>query len=213
MSQNIDELPEGGMGLKIIANLADQLSYTRTPDHKNCLSIVKNYQQQALPKSSVLERLNWFKHRGHLPQPSNTPLQKINIKVNTDLRALDQVLDWYEQLQNLPISQTVFHQCQLVLAEGFTNAVRHAHQGLDSETPIELEITVFKKSLEIRVWDYGQPFDLEAKLNELKQVDQDILQEEGRGVSFMRQLAEHVSHTQTSDERNCLVIAKRLPSS
>ena len=179
MSENIDELPEGGMGLKIMSTLADNLSYRRTSDERNCLSIGKNYEKKSIPKSSLLERLNWFKDKAHTTQDSETPLQKIHLQVNSELQALEQVLDWYEQLNNQPIPQQVFQQCQLVLAEGFTNVVRHAHQGLPSETPIELEVAVFKESLEIRIWDYGQPFDLEAKLNELKEIDRDLLQGEG----------------------------------
>lgn len=175
MSKNIDELPEGGMGLKIMSTLADNLSYRRSYDDKNCLSIVKKYEKKSIQKRGILERLNWFKDKGHTTQDSDTPLEKIHLQVNSELQALEQVLDWYEQLKNQPIPQQVFQQCQLVLAEGFTNVVRHAHQGLPSETPIELEVTVFKESLEIRIWDYGQPFDLEAKVNELKEIDQDLL--------------------------------------
>ncbi len=220
MSKNIDELPEGGMGIQIMSQLADELNYRRPHDDKNCLSMVKNYEEQDidkpqnLQKRGFLDRLNWFKSKGHRQQPSDTPLTKINLRVNTELQALEHVLNWYEQLQNLPIPQTVFQQCQLVLAEGFTNAVRHAHQGLPPQTPIELEVTVFHERLEIRIWDYGQPFDMEAKLSELSQIDQDPLEAEGgRGLSFMFKLADQVTYTRTSDKRNCLVIVKCLPPS
>lgn len=186
----IDNIPEGGRGIKIMSQIADELSYTRTPDNKNCLFIVKTYEQQSIDQSSnaqkgsVLKRLNgFFKSKSQPQQPCNTPCSKIRLKVNTDLQCVDQVLDWYEHLANLPIPQTVFWQCQLVLVEGFTNAVRHAHNDLPSDTPIELEIAVFKESLEIRIWDCGQPFDLEAKLCELREVDQDI-SEGGRSLTF-----------------------------
>jgi len=56
------------------------------------------------------------------------------------------------------------YQCQLVVSEAFTNAVRHAHNNLPRETPIELEITVFNERLKIKTWDWGEPFDLKAKL-------------------------------------------------
>jgi serine/threonine-protein kinase RsbW len=202
MFNNIDELPEGGMGIKIISRIADELSYTRTPDDKNCLSIVKNYEQQRLDSSQVLQkgsvldrlieffnRLNWFKFKRHPQPPCDASLQKLHLQVNTDLRAIDRVLDWFNQLENLPIPQTVFYQCQLALAEGFTNAVRHAHQGLPLETSIELEVTVFNERLEIKIWDYGQPFDLDAKLSELKEIEQDLdpLTREGRkGIEIMK---------------------------
>ncbi len=222
MHDDIDKLPEGGRGIKIMSKLADQLSYTRTPDEQNCLSIVKNYEQPTLApsqspqKRNVLDRvieffqrlLNWFKFKRHPQQLCDTPLQKINLQVKTDLNELDQVLQWFSQLEHLPISKAVLWQCKLALAEGFTNAVRHAHKDLPSETPIQLEIVAFKETLEVRIWDYGQPFDLEAKLTELSEVDQVV--ENGYGLSAMLQLAAQVSYTRTSDDQNCLVIVKRL---
>jgi serine/threonine-protein kinase RsbW len=227
MSKNIDELPEGGMGIKVMSKVADELSYTRTSGETNCLSMVKNYEQQSLDQSHWLQKgnplewlidlfnhLNWFKDKHSRQQLCDTPLQKFHLQVNTDIQAVEQVLDWFEPLKNLPIPQEVFWQCQLALIEGFTNVVRHAHQSLPLETPIELEVTVFNGSLDIRIWDYGQPFDLEAKLRELKEIDQEgVLSEGGRGIEIMFKLADRVSYTRTSDERNCLVMVKRLSPS
>ena len=226
MVKNIDEIPEGGWGLKFMLRIANRLSYTRTPDQKNCLSIVKNYEQQGFDesqtpqKNGVLELLieffsplNWLKYNHQAQASCDTPIQKINLQVNTDLQELERVLEWFNQLEHLPISKQVWAQCQLVLAEGFTNAVRHAHKNFPLETPIELEVTVFKESLEIKIWDYGQPFDLEAKLSEVREIEPDILSEGGRGLSFITKLATRVSYTRTSDERNCLVIVKNLPPS
>jgi serine/threonine-protein kinase RsbW len=195
MSNNIDDLPESGRGIKIMSHLADQLSYTRTPEHKNCLFIVKNYEQQGLNQSQALQKgglleqlieffnlLNWFKYEEPRKPLCNFPLQKIHLQVNTDLKELEQILEWFNQLEPLPIPKTVWFQCQLVLAESFTNAVCHAHKGLPSETPIELEVTVFNDSLEMRIWDYGQPFDLEAKLSELREIDREQLEHKGGRV-------------------------------
>jgi serine/threonine-protein kinase RsbW len=181
MSENIDNLPEGGMGIKIMSQLADELSYTRTPDHRNCLFIVKNYHPQGfdpaqdIQKSGVLDqlinfsltRLNWLKYKRYRQQRCDTPLKKIHLQVNTEITAVNPVIDWYEQLEHLPISKTFLDQCLLMLVEGFTNAVRHAHKDLPWETPIELEVIVFNERLEIRIWDYGQPFVLEGKVNTL----------------------------------------------
>jgi serine/threonine-protein kinase RsbW len=51
MRDNIDEIPSGGIGIKIIGKIADELSYTRTSDGRNCLFIVKYYQQPSLVPS------------------------------------------------------------------------------------------------------------------------------------------------------------------
>ena len=53
---------------------------------------------------------------------------KINIQVPSDLKALDQVLFQFNKIYQASIPQKDWLQCQLALVEGFTNAVRHAHQ-------------------------------------------------------------------------------------
>ncbi len=206
MSENIEDLPEGGMGLKIMSQLADELNYTRTPDHRNCLFIRKTYHSQGfdpsqdIQKSGVLEQLinffltllNWLKYKLYRQQWGESPLKKIHLQVNTELTAVNPVIDWYEQLQHLPISKTFLDQCLLMLVEGFTNALRHAHKDLPLETPIELEVIVFNERLEIRIWDYGQPFDLEEKLNTLSREFEEPYQLE-------------VNYTRTFAKRNCLL--------
>jgi serine/threonine-protein kinase RsbW len=181
MRDNIDEIPSGGVGIKIIGKIADELSYTPTSDGRNCLFLVKYYQQPELEPpldssqagifkraSDVLNRFNGFQKQGN-PQPdpsSNQQSQKFSLQLNTDIKAVAKVLSWLEQLDPLPIPEAVLHQCKLAVVEGFTNAVRHAHKNLPIETPIELEITVFNERLEIKVWDEGKPFDFQAKLKE-----------------------------------------------
>ena len=181
MRDNIDEIPSGGVGIKIIGKIADELSYTPTSDGRNCLFLVKYYQQPELEPpldssqagifkraSDVLNRFNGFqKQRNPQSDPSsNQQIQKFSLQLNTDINAVAQVLCWLEQLDPLPIPEAVLHQCKLAVVEGFTNAVRHAHKNLPRETPIELEISVFKERLEIKIWDRGKPFDFQAKLKE-----------------------------------------------
>ena len=176
MTDNIDEIPAGGVGIKIIGKIADELSYTPTPDGQNCLFIVKYYQppsQAGIFKRAidVLNSFNGFqKQRNPQSNPSyNQQIQKFSLQLNSDINAVAQVLSWLEQLdplEPLPIPEPVLHQCKLAVVEGFTNAVRHAHKNLPIETPIELEITVFNERLEIKIWDLGKPFDFQAKLKE-----------------------------------------------
>ncbi len=182
MRDNIDEIPSGGIGIKIIGKIADELSYTRTSDGRNCLFIVKYYQQPGLVPSQyssqdgffkrALDVLNSFnfrfqKQRNRQTEPSyNQQIQKFILQVNTDIKAVAQVLSWVEQLDPLPIPLAVLHQCKLAVIEGFTNAVRHAHKNMPLETSIELEIMVFNEHLEVKIWDWGEPFDIQAKLKE-----------------------------------------------
>ncbi|HEY9666901.1 MAG TPA: ATP-binding protein [Coleofasciculaceae cyanobacterium] len=179
--------------LRIRASMAHELSHRRTANCQNYSSIGENDEQPGLEQSKVCE----------------TPLKKIYLQVNTALNELDQVLQWFNQLEDLSIPTMLRYQCQLVLAEGFTNAVRHAHKNLPGKTPIDLEVTVFNTRLEIRIWDYGQPFDLEAKLIESRKIDREQLEREGgRGLIIMRRSADRLSYTRSVDERNCLVFVK-----
>lgn len=45
LSERLDLYSGGGRGLKLMKDIADTLSYTRTDDSRNCLLIVKHYWQ------------------------------------------------------------------------------------------------------------------------------------------------------------------------
>lgn len=128
-------------------------------------------------------------------------------QVPTDLRALDQVLSWFDQLYQPSIPKKVWLQCQLALAEGFTNAVRHAHRNFPTEVPIDIEVTLFSGSLEMRIWDQGLPFDFEQRL---KAMDQKVDEQAGggRGLAILQKIADKLSYTRTDDNRNCLLMVK-----
>ena len=96
---NIDEIPSGGVGIKIIGQIADELSYTRTSDSRNSLFLVKYYQKPGLVQPQhrtqahffkrVLDVLNsfsfWFQKHRHFEGSSNQHLQKISLQLNTDI--------------------------------------------------------------------------------------------------------------------------------
>lgn len=98
-------------------------------------------------------------------------------------------------------------QCQLALAEGFTNAVRHAHKHLDDETPIELEVTLYSTSIELRIWDCGVPFDLEERIEQLDGKP-DYHAGGGRGLILMQKIADRLSYSRVDERRNCLLLVK-----
>ncbi|MDJ0516165.1 MAG: ATP-binding protein [Trichodesmium sp. MO_231.B1] len=131
-----------------------------------------------------------------------------DLQVCSDLGENDKVLSWFEQLHQAPIPKKVWLECELALAEGFTNATRHAHKYLPRETLIDIEVTIYTNYLEIKIWDCGQPFDL---LEWLKQqpTQTDIFAGGGRGIKLMYAIANDISYTRTSDNRNCLLIVKQ----
>ena len=173
---NMDEIPSGGIGIKLIGKIADELSYTRTSG-RNCLFIVKYFSSQKNNQSGCFQRaidilnsFNWLQDQktSQLDRTYHQQLRKIRLIVNSDIKAVTQVLQWLDQfLEDLePFPNQFVEQCKIAAIEGFTNAVRHAHKSLPLETPIELAIAVFNDRLEIEIWDSGEPFDFKAKLME-----------------------------------------------
>ena len=144
-----------------------------------------------------------FKH-------NEKPLQQSRLQVKTDLEAITEVWQWFEQFTSPLLPQLFWWECEVALTEGFTNVVRHAHQHLPQTTPIEIELKVFAQYLEMRIWDRGKPFDLQAKLQSLCQEQSDALEREGgRGLIFMHELMDELDYLRGSDGRNCLLLRKR----
>lgn len=139
-------------------------------------------------------------------------LKKIHLRVSTDLTVSDQILAWFEQLNSPPIpDQKVWWQCQTMLQEGFANIVEHAHKNLPPETPITIEAVRFDDSIEIRICGYGLPFDLEAKLREIPELE-DNFDERGRGLKIISLLADKFSYDRIEENQNCLLMKKHLKS-
>lgn len=128
-------------------------------------------------------------------------------KTITDLDELKKVLHWFDTFQGPPIPQTVWLQCQLALIEGFTNAVRHAHADLPQATPISIEVIVTDEYIEIRIWDQGPGFDLDALLSQkLKRVN--LSEPGGRGLVIIYKVADELGYHAAGKHRNCLYIRK-----
>ena len=151
--------------------------------------------------------------------------QQLSFQVNSELKALDQVLANFSRLHQPSIPTKDWLQCQLALAEGFTNAVRHAHQGLPPEVPIQIEISIEPQAVEIRIWDYGPPFNLEDFLKQqgrarghgadtgASPLHDKQMSEHGQGLIILGKISTHLSYTRTQDNRNCLHIVKQISDS
>ncbi|QIR38131.1 anti-sigma regulatory factor [Tolypothrix sp. PCC 7910] len=133
---------------------------------------------------------------------------KIYLKVDTDLNNSAQVLSWFEQINKPPIVDAkIWWQCQTLLIEGFANIVEHAHRNLPVETPIELEAVRLSENIEIRILSKGPAFDLEQKLKEVSEFE-DNDQDRGRGLKIMSEIADKLTYEPTEDARYCLFISK-----
>ncbi len=134
-------------------------------------------------------------------------LRKTDLKVPGNLKFLDRVLTHFDLINQSSIPRKVWLECQLALAEGFTNAVRHAHKQLPTERSIEIEIVVFETLVELSIIDYGPPFDLDACIQSYSQGNQND-SGGGRGVILLHKIADRLSYFRTEDDRNCLRIVK-----
>lgn len=129
------------------------------------------------------------------------------LQVTSNLDELCHVLAWFAQLDQPTIPRTTWLECQTALAEGFTNAVRHAHKDMKPETPVKIEVSTQNQALEIRIWDCGAAFDLDKKLETIPEVvDRNAIG--GRGLGLLKRISDRLSYIRTVDERNCLLIVK-----
>lgn len=139
---------------------------------------------------------------------SNPEAKQYHLQVKTELEALKEVLQWFEGLVFPLVPQKIGWQCEVALVEAFTNAVRHAHQNLPQTTPIDLEVKLCPSFLEMRIWDRGQPFDIQAKLRTSEREASSMEKEGGRGLQFIKKLTDELQYLNLPNEGNCLVMRK-----
>jgi serine/threonine-protein kinase RsbW len=147
-----------------------------------------------------------------------TVLKSDKLRVNTDIYQTKAVQQWFRQFDQIP--HRILLQCELVLVEAFANVVYHAHEHLDESTPVDIEVILMTDAIEIRLWDFGQFFDLKQALADRKkiqdlttsvdQLDIDSLDTGGRGLLITDRIADQLSYDRLSDGRNCLLVRKQL---
>ena len=135
-------------------------------------------------------------------------LRSIKIEVPSDLQALDEALLQFDKIYQDSIPPKDWLQCRLALAEGFTNAVRHAHKNLPQDTPIKIEAILNQTSMEIKIWDCGSAFDLHHFIAETAKNNPSWLAS-GRGIPLLNKISTHLDYYRTG-RQNCLVILKKF---
>ncbi|HEY9826175.1 MAG TPA: ATP-binding protein [Stenomitos sp.] len=134
--------------------------------------------------------------------------QTKRIHVHTDLDELPRVLEWFQGLSQASVTTEDWMQCQIALAEGFVNAVKHAHQALPSQTLIEIDLDFFPNHIEMRIWDHGPPFELMDNINAYTARIQDEATS-GRGLMLLQKIANELDYVRVDKHRNCLLLIKR----
>jgi serine/threonine-protein kinase RsbW len=133
---------------------------------------------------------------------------QIYLKINSDIDANREVLSWFSQMNQPPIPDSkIWWQLQTLVMEGFINIVEHAHKKLPKETMIELEAIRFINYIEIRIWSYGESFDLNQQIETTLELEENY-HERGRGLKIMSAIADKLTYELTEDNRYCLFISK-----
>ena len=135
-------------------------------------------------------------------------LRSIKIEVKSDLKALDEVLFQFNTIDRDSIPLRDWLQCRLALAEGFTNAVRHAHKNLPRDVPICIEVLLNQTLMEIKIWDRGPKFDLHSFIAETSKKNTGWLAS-GRGIPILNKISHRLNYYRI-EQKNCLVIIKKF---
>jgi len=130
-----------------------------------------------------------------------------SISVSSKLTNLIPILEWLEARQRPAIPNAVWLPSKIALAEAFTNAVRHAHQGHPIDTPVQITLRLFSTILEFEVIDRGEPFDLFEYLARQPTIT-DIYATHGRGLKLLESIADRLEYRRLPDGRNCLYFSK-----
>jgi serine/threonine-protein kinase RsbW len=96
------------------------------------------------------------------------------------------------------------YHLNLVLTEAMANAINYASAG-DSDGLVHISISITPDEISIKVYDYGQGFDINA----IPAPDFEHLEDRGRGIFIIRSLMDSVSYRKSGD-RNVLTMAKKL---
>ena len=83
------------------------------------------------------------------------------------------------------------YDLNLVLTEAMANAIQHANEG-DPSKEVHIEISIFDKRLIIRVFDFGQGFDVKKYVKPRHPLD-----EHGRGIYLMHTIMDDISYQPT----------------
>ena len=133
-------------------------------------------------------------------------LDQYEFHVASDLAQLDQVLAECNRINRYDrIPPHDWMQCQMAIAEGFTNAVRHAHGDEFKHCPIGIGLTLAENTLDIRIWDHGkQNFDLEHYIDNLDmQVNE--FASGGRGIIILKKISSKLAYRHDQQRKqNCL---------
>ena len=109
---------------------------------------------------------------------------------------LGEHIDWPRQSNRL----------RLVLAEAYSNVIRHAHRD-QPNLPVLIRLEIQERDLALEIWDYGQGYHTE----DYNPPTPEAKQESGYGWLIMNRLMDRVDYSLQIDGRNCLKLEANIP--
>lgn len=100
--------------------------------------------------------------------------------------------------------ETLAYQLNLVLTEAMSNAIKYGNAD-KREEKVHIVINIKENELFIRIFDYGQGFNI----NEIPAPDFDLLEDCGRGIFLIKTLMDSVTYIRNKDG-NVLEMVKQL---
>lgn len=99
---------------------------------------------------------------------------------------------------------TLAYHLNLVLTEAMANAIKYGNPA-DQDSMVHISININPEEIMIRVFDYGQGFDI----NSIPVPDFDELEDRGRGIFIIRSIMDVVQYRRQR-EGNVLEMSKKL---
>lgn len=136
---------------------------------------------------------------------------KTELHIPSDIHFLPLAEDWLLGSLKLEIGDAVNWSQQtarlrLVLAEAYSNVVRHAHNE-QPHLPIVICLEIQLQEITIEVWDQGTGYDPQVSYQAPSPAQ---YQEHGYGWMILIQLMDHVEYQSNLNGRNCLKLKANL---
>ncbi|ERT04438.1 histidine kinase-, DNA gyrase B-, and HSP90-like ATPase family protein [Lyngbya aestuarii BL J] len=130
---------------------------------------------------------------------------KTELHVPSDIRFLTVVENWLLSSLEVELGSHIdwprqSNRFRLVLAEAYSNVIRHAHKD-QPHLPIVIRLELQNRDIALEVWDCGTGYEV----GKYKQPDPEDRQESGYGWLIMNRLMDRVDYSlQINNGHNCL---------
>lgn len=129
---------------------------------------------------------------------------RTELHVPSDLRFLTIVENWLLGCLEMELGDHLewprqSNRLRLVLAEAYSNVVRHAHRD-QPNLPVLVRLELKERDIALEVWDHGKGYDLSTYMAPVPEQ----MPDGGYGWLIMNRLMDRVEYSLQIDGRNCL---------